>query len=70
MALKYIKPIILKKASFNIEDVNLNNLSEVNCPGVFIASKNDALIPFTQMDSIFRQYKGEKEMLFVEESHN
>lgn len=60
MALKYIKPIVKKKAKFNLDDVYLQNLKEVNYPGIFIASKNDSLIPFTQMDTIFREYKGEK----------
>lgn len=60
MALKYIKPIIKDKANFNLDDVNLSNLEEIDCPGVFIASKKDSLIPFSQMDLIFRQYKGEK----------
>ena len=43
---------------------------EINIPGVFIASKQDSLIPFDQIDSIFNAYKGEKEMYFIEESHN
>lgn len=55
MALKYLKPMVENKANFNIDEVNLNGLEKINdCPGVFIASKKDSLIPFTQMDNIFK----------------
>ena len=61
----------MEKANFNIDDVNLSDLGKINdCPGIFIASKNDSLIPFAQLDRIFKDYNGQKEMLFVEESHN
>lgn len=42
----------------------------ISSPGLFIASKQDALIPFEQIDDMFNKYKGEKEMFFIEESHN
>ena len=71
VALKYLKPIVESKANFDIDEVNLRNLDQIkNIPAVFIASKKDALIPFMQMDSIFKEYKSSKEMLFVEEGHN
>jgi hypothetical protein len=35
-----------------------------------VASKKDSLVPFQQIDEIFGLYKGEKEMLFIEEGHN
>lgn len=43
---------------------------EIEIPGIFVASKQDSLIPFEQMDEVFNKYKGEKEMYFIEESHN
>ena len=30
----------------------------------------DSLIPFDQIDAVFNGYRGEKEMYFIEESHN
>ena len=35
-------------------------VKEVSCPGIFIASKQDSLIPFDQIDSVFNQYQGDK----------
>jgi len=47
--------VVESKANFDIDEVNLKNLDQIkNCPAVFIASKKDSLIPFTQMDSIFK----------------
>ena len=67
MVYKYLKPIILSKADFNIDEVQLEELlSEISTPGVFIASKQDSLIPFDQIDAVFNGYKGEKEMYFIE----
>lgn len=43
------------KAKFNIDHVSLEGLDQITgCPGVFIASKKDSLIPFWQMDAIFK----------------
>jgi esterase/lipase len=71
VAYKYIKPIIEEKAGFDIDEVDLENLVQlINSPGIFIASKQDCLIPFSQIDDIFNKYRGEKEMFFIEESHN
>ena len=71
VAMKYLKPIVEEKAKFNIDDVNLADIDKITeCPGIFIASKNDSLIPFSQMDKIFKEFNGQKEMLFVEETHN
>ena len=66
-----MKPIILEKAGFDIDKVDLNLQSiECKCPGIFIASKNDSLIPFSQIDQIFNRFKNEKEMFFIDETHN
>jgi len=55
VALKYLKPIVENKAGFDLDEVNLNCLQKITkCPAVFIASKKDSLIPFSQMDSIFK----------------
>ena len=71
MVYKYLKPIIISKADFNIDEVDLEEtIKEVSCPGIFIASKQDSLIPFDQIDAVFNGYRGEKEMYFIEESHN
>ena len=71
VAYKYIKPIIMEKANFDIDEVDLDPLVNfITSPGIFIASKQDSLIPFEQIDEIFNKYKGEKEMFFIEESHN
>lgn len=32
----------------------------ITSPGIFIASKQDSLIPFEQIDELFNKYKGEK----------
>jgi hypothetical protein len=45
-------------------------VKEIETSGIFIASKQDSLIPFEQIDDVFNRYKGEKEMYFIEESHN
>jgi len=37
----------------------------ITSPGIFIASKQDSLIPFEQIDDIFNSYKGDKEMFFI-----
>ena len=40
MVYKYLKPIIISKADFNIDEVDLEEtIKEVSCPGIFIASK-------------------------------
>lgn len=71
VAYKYIKPIILSKADFDIDEVDLEPLAGfVSSPGIFIASKRDQLIPFQQIEGIFNKYRGEKEMFFIEETHN
>ena len=71
MVYKYLKPIVLSKADFNIDEVDIEETSkEVTCPGIFIASKQDSLIPFDQIDVVFNKYQGEKEMYFIEETHN
>ena len=54
-----------------MDSVTLSDTEKINsCPGIFLASKNDLLIPYEQMDRIFKKYNGKKQMLFVEESHN
>ena len=59
--MKYLKPIIQEKAKFNIDDVNLDDIKNImSCPGIFIASKNDSLIPFAHMDKIFKEFNGQK----------
>jgi hypothetical protein len=59
VAYKYIKPIIISKADFDIDEVDLDPLVHfISTPGIFIASKQDALIPFEQIDDIFNKYKG------------
>jgi hypothetical protein len=59
MVYKYLKPVIISKADFNIDEVDLEEtLKEVACPGIFLASKQDSLIPFEQIDSVFNSYKG------------
>ena len=56
---KYIKPIILSKADFDIDAVNIEDIvKEIGCPGIFLASKQDSLIPFEQIDALFNNYKG------------
>jgi hypothetical protein len=51
--------------------VDLSELVQfITTPSIFIASKQDSLIPFSQIDSLFNKYKGDKEMFFIEESHN
>lgn len=35
-----------------------------------MASKQDKLVPFQQIDELFNLYKGKKEMLLIEEGHN
>ena len=61
VAMKYLKPIIQQKARFDIDHVNLEDLKNItDCPGIFIASKNDSLIPFAQMDKIFKEFNGQK----------
>ncbi len=71
VAYNYVKPLVLQKANFDIDEVDLLALmSSITCPGIFIASKKDQLVPFQQIDSLFNKYKGEKEMFFIEESHN
>jgi hypothetical protein len=35
-----------------------------------MASKQDSLVPFQQIEELYNLYKGEKEMLFIEEGHN
>ena len=45
--MKYLKPIILRKAKFDMDSVTLDDIDKIkNCPGIFIASKNDLLIPY------------------------
>lgn len=59
MAYNYLKPIIQEKAGFNIEEVDLKfENNSINCPCIFIASKQDSLVPFQQIDEIFTLYKG------------
>ena len=55
VAFKYLKPIVKEKADFDIDEVSLTDQrnEELNVPGIFIASKNDSLIPFKQIDKIF-----------------
>jgi len=49
----------MSKAEFDIDEVDLDPLiSLINSPGIFIASKQDALIPFEHIDDIFNKYKG------------
>ena len=61
MAYKYIKPIIISKAEFDIDEVDLADMVQyITSPGIFIASKQDSLIPFTQIDNVFNKYSGEK----------
>lgn len=61
VAYKYIKPIIAEKAGYDIDEVDLDPLvGFISSPGIFIASKQDALIPFEQIDELFSKYKGEK----------
>lgn len=56
-----MKPIVKSKANFDIDEINLNQVDKIrNCPAVFIASKKDSLIPFSQMDNIFKEYKSQK----------
>ena len=61
MVYKYIKPVILSKANFDIDEMDLEEIvSNINSPGIFIASKQNSLIPFEQIDHVFNNYKGEK----------
>lgn len=61
VAYKYIKPIIMEKANFDIDEVDMDPLVNfITSPGIFIASKQDSLIPFEHIDELFNKYKGEK----------
>jgi hypothetical protein len=61
VAYKYIKPIILSKGGFDIDEVDISEMvGYISTAGIFIASKNDGLIPFEQMDRVFNRYGGEK----------
>lgn len=63
--------MILEKALFDVDEVDLVSLiRKITCSGIFIASKQDSLIPFSQIDDMFIKYAAEKEMFFIEESHN
>jgi hypothetical protein len=56
---KYIKPVILSKADFDIDEMDLEEIvSNISSPGIFIASKQDSLIPFEQIDHVFNNYNG------------
>ena len=44
-----------------MDSVTLNDTEKINsCPGIFLASKNDLLLPYEQMDRIFKKYNGKK----------
>lgn len=56
----------MEKANYDIDEVDLDPLVNfITVPGIFIASKQDALIPFQHIDDLFTKYKGEKEMFFI-----
>lgn len=56
-----MRPIVKEKANFDIDEEDLMiDKAIIDIPGIFIASKYDALVPFQQIDQLFKKYKGDK----------
>jgi len=49
---------------------NLENIQNINCPVLFIHSKNDEIIPFSHGEKLFEVAKNPKQFLEIHGSHN
>ena len=64
--LDYVKPIITEKAKFNIDDLDImKDIEKIKVPGVFIGSMRDKLVPFKQVEELFKMYRSKKEMFLI-----
>jgi len=45
-------------------------MEKIRVPGIFIGSMRDQLVPFKQVEELFKMYRSKKEMFLIEEEHN
>ena len=49
---------------------NLQNITKISCPVLFIHSKQDEIIPFSHGEKLFGAAKNPKQFLEIQGSHN
>lgn len=64
-------PALLPQLILRYRLNSLENLKKIHCPILFIHGKQDVLIKYEHSVTLYNSYKGEKELLLIEEAgHN
>jgi pimeloyl-ACP methyl ester carboxylesterase len=71
IAIRFIRSTILKKAEFDIKDLNpIDCADKCFIPALFIAGEEDDFIPPSHSEKIHNLYAGDKNIIIVEGNHN
>ena len=65
-----IYPILPVRWISRFDYKNIDNVKQLNCPVLFIHSKQDEIIPFSHGKKLFEAAKNPKQFLEIQGSHN
>lgn len=71
-----LSPLIYFIKSSLKEDINFQELElaekigSIKIPGVFVTSHQDSFVHYSHSQSLYKQYGGRKELIYIERDHN